>query len=224
MNSTCKKNFLDMMGYRSVKDFQANTKGLAADGSWGPATDAKAMSITRGIQKRLNLHGAGITVDGYPGDATKKAIISFKKRNGLSATIKVGPKTKALLYKDQSEQLSAHFRKAEFRCECGGKWCDGYNGHAVSMELVGILEAIRKDTGRSITITSGIRCQRFNDSLAGSVKNSPHLYGKAADIYIPGVTDTSSGRARVKRLAYKYGASYCYYGTANMGNAVHINV
>lgn len=225
MNKTCRQNFLAMMGYKTTEDFQRSQSDLLVDGSWEPATDAKAASITRGIQKRLNVHGAGLAVDGSPGPATKAAIIAFKKAHGLSATIKVGPKTKELLYKDQSEQLSTHFRKSEFRCECGGRYCNGYNGYSVNAKLIDILEEIREECGdRSITITSGIRCQKYNDSLVGSVKNSPHLYGKAADIYIAGVTDTASGRAKVKRLAYKHGAAYCYYGTANMGSAVHINV
>ena len=45
------------------------------------------------------------------------------------------------------------------------------------------------------------------------------MYGKAADIYIPGID-----KAKIKAKAYELGAAYSYYGTANMGNAVHINV
>ena len=51
------------------------------------------------------------------------------------------------------------------------------------------------------------------------MSNSQHQYGKAADIYIAGVD-----KAKIKAKAYELGAAYCYYGTAGMGEAVHINV
>ena len=36
---------------------------------------------------------------------------------------------------------------------------------------------------------SGYRCQAYNDSLPGSVKNSRHVQGKAVDIITRGVPD-----------------------------------
>jgi uncharacterized protein YcbK (DUF882 family) len=53
----------------------------------------------------------------------------------------------------------------------------------------------------------------------GSIPNSVHRLGGAADIYVPGVSP-----ATLRKLAYRYGAAYSYYGTANMGSACHINV
>ena len=58
----------------------------------------------------------------------------------------------------------------------------------------------------------------------GGASGSAHTKGRAADIYIPGVTTTAAGRNAVVKLAYKYGAAYSYANTDQMGNAVHINV
>lgn len=94
----------------------------------------------------------------------------------------------------------------------------------MSPKLISILETMRSYYGRPITITSGMRCKRYNNSLTGSIPNSPHRYGNAADLYIESKSDTRAGRAAIKRLAYKLGAAYCYSETPNMGRAVHVNV
>ena len=212
-----------------IKAFQ-KAQGLTVDGIWGPNTDAKARSCARALQAKL-----GVTQDGIVGAQTVGALKTYQETHGLTADGIMGPATYNVLFLGKSATtttssglpagyISPHFRKIEFRCGCGGKYCDGYNGKEVDQRLLNILERIRAYYGKPITITSGIRCQRFNDSLRGSIKTSVHRLGGAADIYIPGVTTTAAGRAQVKKLAYQYGAKYCYYGTANMGNAVHINV
>ena len=224
MSSAYQKNFLAMMGYKNIRAFQEKNN-LAETGKWNKKTDAKAKTITKGIQSRLNYWGAGLgTPDGVPGPNTKKKIIWFKENLGYPATILIDAKTRKALFTDQGEKISKHFRKSEFKCHCKGKWCDGYNGVAVNKDLIEILEKIREETGKPITITSGIRCQKYNDSLRGSAKNSVHRLGGAADIYIPGITTNSAGKQRIIKLAYKYGAKYAYTNNSNMGTAVHINV
>ena len=224
MSSAYQKNFLTMMGYKDISVFQKKND-LEVTGKWNAKTDTKAKTVTKGIQSRLNYWGAALgTPDGVPGKNTKSAIIDFKKSLGYPETILIDSKTRKALFADQGQKISEHFRKSEFKCHCGGKWCDGYNGYAVNPKLVEILEKIRKETRKPITITSGIRCQKYNDSLKGSVKNSVHRLGGAADIYIPGVTTTSAGKQKVIKLAYKYGAAYAYTNNSNMGTAVHINV
>ena len=44
-----------------------------------------------------------------------------------------------------------------------------------------ILDPLRKAWGKPIIVTSGYRVPRLNEAVGG-VKNSDHLYGKAADI------------------------------------------
>lgn len=161
-------------------------------------------------------------IDGKAGEKTKAARKAVQKKAGLKQT---GSKTSAYekalkqqYAKRDKNLLSKHFKKSEFKCGCRGRYCDGYPA-TVSPQLIGILEKIRADYGKPITITSGVRCKKYNNSLKGSIKTSKHLYGKAADIYIPGAS--LSG---IRSKAYLYGAAYSYYGTTNMGNAVHINV
>lgn len=214
----------------ATKAFQS-AQGLTADGIWGINTDTKARSCARALQAKV-----GAAQDGIIGTETINALKAYQRSHNLEADGIMGPVTYSVLFLGKPAPTSApssglaagyispHFRKIEFRCGCGGRYCNGYNGRNVDPRLLTILEKIRAYYGRPITITSGIRCQRYNDSLRGSIKNSVHRLGGAADIYIPGVTTTAAGMAQVKKLAYQYGAAYCYYGTANMGNAVHINV
>lgn len=118
---------------------------------------------------------------------------------------------------------SAHFKKAEFKCKCGGRYCNGYPAGNTNAKLLNILEKIRAHYGRPVNIRSGQRCNRHNANIGGA-KNSAHKKGKAADIYIKGICDTASGRRQVVALAYKYGAKYSYANTKQMGTSVHINV
>ena len=78
-------------------------------------------------------------------------------------------------------QLSDNFWRSEFACRCG---C----GHdTVDAELVRVLERLRELCGnRPMVISSGCRCEVHNKKVSES-KNSFHVKGKAADIYIPGV-------------------------------------
>jgi zinc D-Ala-D-Ala carboxypeptidase len=69
-----------------------------------------------------------------------------------------------------------HFKKSDFDCHCG---C-GFN--IISESLVTILDKVRDDVGFPIIITSGCRCQKYNDRLSDSVPDSSHLKGLAVDI------------------------------------------
>lgn len=217
------KMLLAVTGDKDVKAFQKSQK-ITADGIWGANTNAKAVAYIKKVQAYLVFSGSEITSDGIIGNQTNEAIKAFKVKHGLPNSVTIGEKTEAALFQLPSGYVAPHFKKTEFMCECGKRWCNGYNGKSVDPALAAILERLRRHFGKPITITSGIRCQRYNDSLRGSIPNSVHRLGGAADIYIPGITSTSSGRAKVRKLAYQYGAKYCYYGTSNMGNAVHINV
>lgn len=217
----------------AVKAYQAG-QGLSADGLWGDNTQKASESNARAVQQKLCDAGMKTDIDGIIGNDTIACLTRYQTAVGLTADGIMGVETYRKLFNDPSYGaatttrntggISAHFNKTEFRCGCGGRYCNGYNGKEVSTSLLNILEKLRSYYGRPIVITSGIRCQKYNDSLRGSIKTSAHIQGKAADIYIRGITDSASGRAQVKRLAYQYGAKYCYYGTSNMGNAVHINV
>ena len=210
----------------AVKSYQ-KFKGLTQDGIYGSKTDSALISDIKNLQTLLNKNGAKLTVDGIIGNATVSAIKSFQKKKGLSQDGIAGSNTiKALKNISSSSSSSSkvnwdkvkYFKKSEFKCQCGGKYCNGYPAE-INPKLIDILEKLRAYFGKPITITSGLRCKKHNAEVSGSSSTSKHMEGKAADIYISGVD-----KAKIKSKAYSLGAAYSYYGTANMGNAVHINV
>ena len=85
------------------------------------------------------------------------------------------------LARDGSTALSPHFRVREFRCH------DGSDPVFIDSALVELLEQLRAHFGKPVTITSGYRTPAHN-AKAGGAKFSQHLYGRAADIRVPGVS------------------------------------
>lgn len=131
------------------------------------------------------------------------------------------------------KKYTKNFKPEEFKCGCGGKYCTGYPTYMKDYELKN-LQTIRTKFGRPMTITSGLRCKKYNSTLRGSSTTSKHLSGQAADFYIPGVTDTLARRktliAYLKTIPghnWSYGNGWCSKGYAvnapNMGNAVHFD-
>lgn len=115
-----------------------------------------------------------------------------------------------------------YFEPEEFRCTCGH--CTGYPA-VMDKQLLKNIEYLRKDSGSSITITSGLRCKWKNDRLEGSSPNSKHLYGKAIDFYSKVLTATKKLRTAMVRRWYTFKkANYSYANTPGMGNAVHVDV
>lgn len=88
---------------------------------------------------------------------------------------------------DGEKWVSKNFQVKEFRCSHNkvGIYCDTI---LIDGELVTILQNIRDHFGKPVNINGAYRCKERNDSLTGAAPNSSHLYGKAADIYIEGVT------------------------------------
>jgi uncharacterized protein YcbK (DUF882 family) len=76
--------------------------------------------------------------------------------------------------------LSEHFSREEFACQCG---C-GFD--TVDAELITVLESVRELWNEPVTITSGCRCSAHNLNSGGST-NSQHRLGRAADILVSGV-------------------------------------
>ena len=212
----------------AVKRFQKG-HGLTQDGIYGANTNARLAAQIKKLQQIV-----GTTQDGIVGSKTIAGIKAKQKTWGITQDGIAGTNfwAKANSGSGSSSSSSsssapgdssAHFAKSEFKCTCGGKYCNGYPAGNTSQKLLNILENLRAYYGKSITITSGQRCKTRNAQVGGA-SGSAHTKGKAADIYIPGVTTTADGRNAVVKLAYKYGAAYSYANTAQMGNAVHINV
>ena len=91
-------------------------------------------------------------------------------------TIKVYSKAK-----DGNKKVSTNFKVREFACN------DGSDPIFIDSELVTVLQKIRTHFGASVTITSAYRTPTRNKAVGGTAY-SQHLYGKAADIKVKGVT------------------------------------
>ena len=83
--------------------------------------------------------------------------------------------------KDGNKKVSTNFRVKEFACT------DGSDPIFIDSDLVNILQKIRTHFGKSITITSAYRTPGKNKAVGGTTY-SQHLYGRAADIKVNGVS------------------------------------
>ena len=124
----------------------------------------------------------GIQVDGWGGPETDKALRHgvaydmFRVADAADITGKTGT------FWDEIE----NFGRDEFRCKCGGKYCDGFP-HEPQEAMVRLAQGARTHFGRPAIIISGLRCVQHNAN-EGGVENSQHIYGEACDIQIPGIS------------------------------------
>lgn len=108
-----------------------------------------------------------------------------------------------------------NFNYGEFKCKCGGKYCNGYPV-AFSYDLASNLQKIRNHFGKPLVITSPLRCNQHNKN-SGGVSNSKHLKGWAVDFYISGVS-ANNLMSYVKKLPY---FRYTYKVS---GNVIHYDI
>lgn len=83
--------------------------------------------------------------------------------------------------KDGNKKVSTNFRVREFCCS------DGSDPIFIDSELVTILQKIRTHFGKAVTIMSAYRTPSHNKKVGGTTF-SQHLYGRAADIRVSGVS------------------------------------
>ena len=77
-------------------------------------------------------------------------------------------------------KITKNFSSDEFVCKCCGR-------QNINENLVFQLQKIRGIVKKPIIIASGYRCPAHNKKIGGSPK-SQHLLGKAADIYVNGMS------------------------------------
>ena len=138
--------------------------------------------------------------DGITGSQTRQAVKLFQAAEGLKADGDQGQETQAALLaavaagrmyapaKVENAETGTfwddihYFRRAEFRCQCGGKFCNGFPVEPVE-ETVRLADEIRRRAGVPLKVNSGVRCTRHNaDPNVGGVWNSLHLTGQAIDL------------------------------------------
>lgn len=185
--------------------------GLDADCIFGVLTEAKTTEIIAGIQEALS-----VAVDGLAGENTKAATMKYQQANGLAPDGIAGPLTRAALaQEDNWWEYIEYFHRSEFKCQCGGKYCNGYPAEP-KKALVQTADRVRKHFGAAALVSSGVRCSRHNADVGG-VSNSRHLYGKAMDFCITGKTSQQV-------LGYVQSQPEIRYAYAIDGNYVHMDV
>lgn len=195
------------------------------------------LSVKKRQQYLKNLGFYKGKIDGVAGAKTRKAYKDLQTKYFPKKYVDgiYGNQTEILLRNAERIRLyTKNFKLEEFKCECGGKYCTGYP-KLISIRLLKNLQAVRTKFGAT-TITSGLRCDKYNNSLVGSIRGSKHTKGKAVDIYISKYSGLT-GRKKVIDYYIKLTGSnyaYCngYYRTKwskgsvnapNMGNAIHID-
>lgn len=191
MTNRQKQNLLAYLGY-----YVGNI-----DGIWGTLSET-AMNAFKDDFKELDLTNMS---ENAPEKALKHAVAY-----DLFKTEPVKDETGT--FWDEIE----YFKQEEFKCKCGGKYCNGYPAEP-DERMVRIADQLRKNLGVPITIVSGLRCKTWN-AIQGGVANSQHMYGEAADIYARGVS-----RSRVEAELDKIGGVRYHYAIAGSNN-VHFDV
>lgn len=143
------------------------------DGDWGSASRAACTAFQK---------DAGITADGHGGPETDKALRNAVAKD-LTKPESLTDSEPTGTFWDEIE----FFTREEFRCQCGGKYCDGFPVEP-DETLVRTVDEIRRRLGVPVQIVtaggSGVRCPRHNASpQVGGVPTSLHLQGKAADLH-----------------------------------------
>lgn len=137
---------------------------FGADGKIGAKTRSTVKEFQADYNKKFNKN---IKIDGIPGPQTYSAINHYKSLSGVRGT--------------------KNFSINEFRCKGSGT----LPATGIDNQLILKLEQLRYDLGgKAVIVTSGYRSTSHNRRVGGASK-SQHLYGKAADIKVRGVTPAS---------------------------------
>lgn len=159
---------------------------------------AKTAKAVRDFQQAFG----GLQVDGIAGNATQKALrhaVAYGMPDKEAGSGAGGSDTSTTNPGDSGDDSSngsgtfwdkiKYFQRSEFKCKCGGKYCDGFTAEPEEL-LVRAAEKVRNHFGAPVTISSGVRCKTHNANVRG-VYNSRHLSGKAMDFCVRGFSASS---------------------------------
>lgn len=150
----------------------------------------------------------GLDPDGVPGGKTWAALLDAVAQGrgydpGKATT--GGETAKTGTFWDDIE----FFTREEFRCKCGGKYCNGFPAE-MQEAVVKIADAARAHFGKPAHVISGLRCKQWN-AHEGGVANSQHMYGEAIDLRIDGVSAETLRQFVATQPGHRY--SYCINST-----------
>ena len=166
--------------------------------------------VVKQIQRLLDGlgHSPG-KIDGIWGSRSQAALDAAEKQYCKQSSFDTLVETTLNWWKDIK-----YFNRSEFACPCGR--CGGFPVEPEEL-LVRTEDKVRAHFGKAAHNSSGVRCKAHNDELPNSAKQSRHLYGKAVDFRIDGVS-SSKLLAYVKTLP---DVRYCY---AIDGSYVHMDI
>lgn len=167
-------------------------------------------------------------IDGIWGEQSKGATVGFQLHYMEQEDVDgdFGPKTEARILEviatgeepvvkenltdpDDWWKDIRYFTRDEFKCKCGGQFCNGYPAE-MQEAVVKIADAAREHFGRPAHVVSGLRCRQWN-AHEGGVSNSQHMYGEAIDLKIEGVPAETLQQFVATQPGHRY--SYCINST-----------
>ena len=138
------------------------------------ANGKNTMAAVRAFQAQ-----EGLDPDGVPGGKTWAALLDAVAQGrgydpGQASTGEETAKTGT--FWDDIE----YFTREEFRCKCGGKYCNGFPAE-MSEDTVRCSDEIRRRAGIPLHVNSGLRCETWNREKGGDT-GSYHMTGHAVDL------------------------------------------
>ena len=181
------------------------------------------------VQKQCLLKYLGYyegTVDGNFGPLSKMATAGFQDDYGLDPDGEFDPLAEAkileavagitkLAEKENFWDGIKHFNREEFRCKCGGKYCDGFPAEP-EMKLVQLADRVREHFDKPMRVSSGVRCKTHNANVGGSAA-SRHMSGKGMDFCVDGLPASVV-------LPYVQSQTSVRYAYAIDGNYIHMDI
>lgn len=178
------------------------------------------------IQKQCLLRYLGYysgSIDGIFGSQSRQATVDFQTAYGLEADGIFGEAAETVVIKAVAGEVQPrdpwegirHFTREEFRCKCGGKYCDGFPAEP-SGKLLRLADRVRSHFGAAAMVSSGVRCEAHNANVGG-VEGSRHLTGSAMDFRVAGKTADAV-------LAYVHAQPETRYAYAIDDTYIHMDV
>lgn len=163
------------------------------------------------------------SIDGLWGGQSEAATKAFQEDFDLTPDGIFGAKTesriKEAICTDEQPALDwekvKYFRREEFKCHCGGKYCGGFPTE-MNRKLLTVADRVREHFGAAAIVSSGVRCKTHNANVGG-VTNSRHMEGKAMDFCI-------RGKTAAEVLAYVETQPEIRYAYAIDSRYVHMDV
>jgi peptidoglycan hydrolase-like protein with peptidoglycan-binding domain len=140
----------------------------------------RLLSFLQGADGRFYYDGP---IDGIDGPKTQEGAKRFLEEYGFTAAEEEADPEETGSFWDGIE----YFKREEFRCKCGGLYCQGFPAEP-DEHMVRYADEIRRRLGVPLHVNSGLRCKVWNQRNNG-VENSQHLTGRGCDLGAPeGIT------------------------------------